>query len=518
MSHISDFKNFKLMLENNNVNHMSSTRIFEDIQGSIESAAPGAKIVSLGLYTGNVFPEKEKPNLYTTARKTFGPTAMPEMHASGQSINNDSEFSGLLNLFLRGIRQITGTDKLGGSGSGDIDVDKAEEIVNSLNIKSTKVGNVKTIMEKHADASGKVTGTYVQSVGTVKKKYIDKAGNKKGLSSFNQLQDYLNTFNIQNWAAGDFTQYNPNKMLNDMNRVDLTKDSAAIMDNNNQFMYMITPGEFVQTKGSREEENVTVQGQGAQEGVAVNDFVTMKFESKPTDKTVIDIGNKILGYLGDKKAIKKITLTSSASPIWKGKNTALSNGTGDPSGGKLKNNTFANEASELGNQYLAYLRGLSFRNALKKYLGDAYPDGSETVINWKVSSDEPGAGKHFKYRVETAAEAPKVIQRTNFYKGESSVKKGDFEYVIYKVSYDRSALGTESKGVLGLGSKADYSALKVGDQIKILTKGGKKAQGSYRISKIEDNRVYIRHQGEDKEIPAKRYVKRVSTKEEKDEI
>ena len=159
------------------------------------------------------------------------------------------------------------------------------------------------------------------------------------------------------------------------------------------------------------------------------------------------------------------------------------------------------------------------QKALQQYLGAAYPQqGSETVINWKVSSDEPGAGKHFKYRVETAAEAPTTIKKTEFYKGESGVKKGTGEYVIYKISYDRSALGTESKGVLGFGKKVSYGALKVGDKIKIKYKSGNKAPGSYTISKIEDNLVYIDDNGEDKLIKPERYVSRTSTTEKAEEI
>lgn len=516
MSHISDFKKFKLMLENNNINYIDSTRVFESSDlPAVNSTAPGAEIEDLPLDgSGNRFNSDTEPNLFTTSRTVFGKTAMPGLRVDGLSIDTDDEIASMLRLFLRGVRQITGTDKIGGSEGGDIDDDKAEEIVNSLKIKSTKVGTVKTIMEVEKGGA-----QLVQSVGTVKDDYIARAGEKDRRSNFIRIASYLNTFNLYNWAAGDFTQYDPNKMLNDMNRVDLTKDSKAIMNDADSFLYMITPGEFVQTKGEREDVDVVVQGQSAQEGAAENAFGEMKFESKPTDKAVIAIGNKILEFLGDKKTIKKITLTSSASPVWKGKKTALSNGTGDPSGGKLKSNTFSGEASELGNQYLAWLRGDSFKRALQQYLGAAYPEqGSDTVINWKVSSDEPGAGKHFKYRVETAAEAPTTIKKTEFYQGESGVKKGTGEYVIYKISYDRSALGTESKGVLGFGKKVSYGALKVGDKIKIKYKSGNKAKDPYTITKIEDNNVYIDVDGEDRLIPEERYVSRTSTTEKGEEI
>ena len=115
MSHISDFKKFKLMLENNNVNYIDSTRIFETIGSSVSSVAPGAKVKDLDILDGESFSRDQQPNLFNAAKSTFGPTAMPLLRVDGQTANNDSEQGGLLNLFLRGIRQITGTDKRGGS-------------------------------------------------------------------------------------------------------------------------------------------------------------------------------------------------------------------------------------------------------------------------------------------------------------------------------------------------------------------------------------------------------------------
>lgn len=516
MSYIENFKGFKLMLESNNINYIQN--VYESFNNALPShygpVETGGGTTNMVVVTG--FNNKTQPNLTNASVDKFGPTSLPELKIGSNPISvspGSGDMSTCLQYFINGA----------GRASNNMEAidsdDKVEKLVNDLNITVEKAGEIKCIIEKN-----KVTLIDgIQSVGNIKNNIIKNPGSDDRTSNYYGIAAYLNGFNMQNWATGDFTQYDPNKILNDKKRVDLTSTSKAIIKESG-FLYLMTPALFEQTAGEREDAEQTVQGAAAQEGAVANAFQPMKYQSTPESAWVQEIGEKIKGYLGDKGVIKQITLTSSASPDWAGKATGVSNGTGDPSGGKLNATTFSKEPSELGNQYLAYLRGFDFKNALMQYLGDAYPAAAaKTIINWKVSKDEPGGGRHFKYKVETKSESPTTITVTEYQKGESGKKQISGAYFIYKVTYDASALGTENAGFLGLGkSKVSYSGLKVGDVIKFY---GKKKDGSrgsilgkdgqYEISKIENNKVYINVKGEDKLISSDRYIG-LAQKREKD--
>lgn len=505
MAHISNFNKFKLMLESNDVNYYNLLLEKINSTGLTKAVAIGAELEDIDR-SGNSFSNETQPALAKTARNTFGKTTIPELRVNNiASVGSSDELGTMLIDFLAGIAAKTGNEDLNKA-------DAAEDMVNGLNIKTIRLEkSVQAIRPKDRGIE------MVQSVGAVRRNEILKPGETHRSSNVDLICRYVNGFNIQNWQAGDFTQYDPYKMLNDLKRIDLTSGSGSTIKESG-FLYLITPSKIEKTAGGREEKDIIIQGKSAQEGSVANAFDTMKYQSTATSPWVKEIGDKIKGYLGDTGRIKKITLTSSASPDWYKQQTS-GNGVGDPSKGKLKPETFAKEQSALGNQYLAWLRGESFKQALQQYLGAAYPEeAGNTVINWKISTDEPGAGKHFKYKIEIKEEAPEVITKTEFQAGTDTVTQGTSEFYVYKVSYDAAGTGKDSKGILGIGGKTSYENLKVGDKIKILTKQMNKAKGEYTISKIEDNLVYIDVKGEDREIPKNRYVKRVSTTEEVDEI
>ena len=507
MSYIENFKGFKLMLESNNITYIQ--HIYENFGvDATVAAAPGGEVTDMK--KTDPFDQETQPNLSNASVDKFGPTSLPQLKIASNPISvaiGGGDMSTCLQYFINGA----------GRASNNMEAidsdDKVEKLVNDLNITVEKSGTIQCIKD----------GYHIQSVGDINNRNIKNPGKDDRNSVYDRIAAYLNGFNMQNWAAGDFTQYDPNKILNDKKRVDLTSTSKAIIKESG-FLYLMTPQSFDQTAGEREDTEQIIQGAAAQEGAVANAFQPMKYQSTPESAWVQDIGEKIKGYLGDKGVIKQITLTSSASPDWAGKATGVSNGTGDPSGGKLNGTTFSKEPSELGNQYLAYLRGLSFKNALIQYLGNAYPQAANTIINWKVSKDEPGGGRHFKYNVETRAESPTTITVTEYQKGESEKKEISGAYFIYKVKFDASALGTDNAGFLGLGkSKVSYSGLKVGDKIKFygkskdgtLSKKPMGKDGQYEISKIENNKVYINANGEDKPISSDRYIG-LAQKREKD--
>ena len=508
MDYIKDFKKFKVLLENNNLNYTQG--IYESLSPSSYTYAAIAKGAKLSSYDySEAFDAKSEPNLKNAAVDNFGKTSIPGLRIRNININNASHIDSVLSHF------ITGAAKSSGNLDAVANDDSAEKMVNDLKIEVESAGEIKGI-----GATGGTAANYIESVGYINSWMIKDPGEDTKISTVVNIAGYINGFNLLNWANGDFTQINPSKILNDKNRVDITSTSGAY-ENEKRFLYLVSPKSFEQDAGSREDTTVTTQGAAAKEGAVASAFDPMKFESTPESTWVQEIGEKIKGYLGDNGVIGQITLTSSASPDWRGKTTGVSNGTGDPSGGKLNDTTFSNEPSELGNQYLAYLRGLSFKNALIQYLGDAYPQTSNnTVINWKVSKDEPGGGRHFKYKVETTSESPTTVSVTTFQKSKSGNKAIDAGYFIYKIKFDASSLGVDSKGILGFGKKTAYENLKAGDQITIKGKANPKKSVKVTVDEIKDNEIYVSTSTQKGIlIPKDRYIKLVSRPEEEvDEI
>ena len=498
MAHISDFKRFKILLENNNLNYLA---INEDYPASKSTPnAAGEKINSGGdSYQGlknispggdDAFNDSGQAAARDAAQECFGTTAMPNFKVGTRSsvISDNTETSNIYRALIGGAAIMAGKSKLLGS---DDDIAK---YASAFAAKTTKVGTKKLIFKKDSNSR-------VLSVETVKPNSIKTGSGKEGDSHLNSVMQYINAFNLTNWALGSGVQYDPNKILNDNNRVDLTSNSNSTIDEKG-FLYLVSPGEFVQSKGERKDVDQVVQGEEAKTGEVEVSFGNMQYKVDPSNPKVKEIGDKIKSYLGDKGQIKAITLTSSASPSWNGAKTGVSNGIDDPSKGKLTAANFASETSELGNQYLAWLRGRSFEDALHAYLGDAYPQNAKTTIAWKVSTEQPGNGKHIKYTVTTKAQAPQIITKTEFQGGDGEVKKGAAELVIYKVTFKNSAFAGESKG-----KKKDYFKLEVGDPIRIY--GLKNPNKKYKttVSRVEGNKVYYKKKdGSEEFLKRSRYA------------
>jgi hypothetical protein len=498
MAHISNFKRFKILLENNNLNYIA---INESYPASTSTPnAAGDKIGKSGdSYQGilnispggqDAFNNSGQAVARDAAQECFGKTTMPGFKVGTRSsfIDDNTETSNIYRALIGGAAMMAGKSKLLG------DDDDIAKYASAFAAKTTKVGTKKLILKKDS--------TYrVISVEEVKTNLIKTGAGKKGYSALDSVMRYINAFNLRNWVLGSGVQYDPNKILNDNNRVDLTSNSNSTIDEKG-FLYLVSPGEFVQSKGEREDVDQVVQGEEAKSGAVEVSFGNMKYAVDPTNPKVKEIGDKIKSYLGDQGTIKAITITSSASPSWNGAKTGLSNGTGAPGGGKLTKDNFASETSELGNQYLAYLRGERFEAALHAYLGDAYPANAKTTIAWKVSTDAPGSGKHIKYTVTTTGKAPQTITKTEFQGGDGEVKKGVAELVIYKVTFKNSAFAGESKG-----KKKDYFKLEEGDPIFIYGLKNKKKRFKTTVSKVEGNKVYYKKgDGSDEFLKQSRYA------------
>jgi hypothetical protein len=128
-----------------------------------------------------------------------------------------------------------------------------------------------------------------------------------------------------------------------------------------------------------------------------------------------------------------MTLVSGASPNWQGKPVPESNGSGDPSGGKLNDTNFAAEKSALGNEWLAWRRGREFANALEELLGEKRIAANALTIEWKVSATGAEGGRNLAYSVESTGTAPKETTETVF--AGASYKVGGAANTFYRYKF-----------------------------------------------------------------------------------
>lgn len=245
----------------------------------------------------------------------------------------------------------------------------------------------------------------VYTVGTTMDATKEVKAIEKETKSYDvSLVKWLNSYNLKNFQNGHNRQYNIK--MNEAGYVDLAEVEEVT---NKLLMYALgAPSKSSVARKETEEGSAgTTETTGAQPGgtgSAAIGYGNMKY-NVDTNGKAIDANNpevqrcatEIVTALGEATDVKldSIEITSSASKAWQGQTMAASNGTGDPSGGKLTDATFAADKTALGNQYLAWLRGKTFADALKSALGELAFDTQS--INWKVSDEGLAGGKNISF-------------------------------------------------------------------------------------------------------------------------
>ena len=260
--------------------------------------------------------------------------------------------------------------------------------------------------------------TEYQSYSTSMSLLPDNRQNLNVGQTINSTVSYINSFNTINVAGGYDDQYKIGDMLDDQQALVFTETVAYP-----KTLYFYSTASISEAGPSKTTEKQIVGGAESQKGAVEIAFkqgeAGVDVDGVAVDANhpkVAEIGEKIKSYLGEKGVIDKMTLTSSASPEWTGKETMANyagkttNGTGAPAPGT----DFAAKNADL-----AYRRGVTFQNALTSYLGGHVKANSITVA-WKISTDEPGKGRHIAYDIATKSEAPQVIEVTKFAAGKTS--------------------------------------------------------------------------------------------------
>jgi len=400
----------------------------------------------------------------------FGRTAIPYLRANYQSIQKsvnavsgvglNNRMADFLKYFLAGIEK-----RLGDSSLTDALLDpEGFEILNKLDLKQERDGE----FDLYGSSSQSVSSySSVQSDGTVNTKDMPSG---TGLYA---LLGYINTFNLTNFAVGDYTQYkDPKKLLDSKNIVSLAKKEATEKD---EFaLYLFTDRKVeVEAAGKGFDIDIVAAEPGKEVPFQIN-YKVSEFSVDANNKKIdashpdiIALANAIIGSLNSQK-IDKMTLTSSASPEWNGRTTSGSGGSENPSP-KLNDTTYKSDKTDAGNKYLAWRRGTYLVQLLKGML----PNVLGEIDNAWMIGEEGAEGRNCKYVITQLGKPGKTKITTNF-TGAKTTQSGQGQLKIfrYKVTFNESNL-TKSKdtllkkftgGLLGT-SLVQYADVKEGQEV-----------------------------------------------------
>lgn len=484
MSYLLNYKGWRALYEARSINEAQSW-----VGNGLVPIKPGNQVYDYS--SSSVTPDsgygsvEENARLTALAKQVCGQQAIPELYTfdgagyskvdSSANAGVDNDFFDFFKLVLSGIGHASGVENLADALK---DPKTDMEMISKLQIKSQMV---KAIQLYGPDAARvNTTGKVSQTDGSIDTK-VDTTS-----SRLKDVTGYMNTFNLENWGAGDFTQYtDPGKSLNSANVLSFVSvgDNKSQIEKEQGVLYL-----YALKKGSVDAAGINktvknVEGEAGKTGSVDLNFGPYDY-AKTLDGNVVnethplvqEIGQKIRSYLTDDEQISEITLTSSASPEWAGVNTTTGNGVGDPSKGKLTPATFKTDKTPLGNQYLAWLRGETFKNALYRVLGERLTPNSITV-NWVIAQEEGASGRNLNYIVTTKGKAPKQIVDTKYVGAQVKTTGGNLEIYQYKISFDEAAvtsaksswLNKATGGLLG-SKKVAYADVQVGQEIKIYGK------------------------------------------------
>ena len=339
------------------------------------------------------------------------------------------------------------------------------------------------------------------SYGETLKLNDDKRQNLFTLQYSNHTYSYINSYNCINVARGYDDQYKMADMLDDQQALVFTENVAYP-----KTLYFYSDM-LVSEKGpSKNTEDKMIGGAESQKGAVEIAFMQGE-DAKDAAGVAIDgnhpkvaeIGEKIKSYLGEKGVIDTMTLTSSASPEWTGPETMAdyagktTSGTGVPAPGT----DFAAKNADL-----AYRRGVAFQNALTAYLGGHVKANSITVA-WKISTDEPGKGRHISYDIATKSESPQVIQVTKFAAGKTSSSRVLGKVNEYNLTWNIPTEWMSKDAQKGLAKDAENAAksaeiakqlagTKIGYMVNIQHKSKPDELVEVKIEKIEGENYFTK--------------------------
>jgi hypothetical protein len=435
MAHISDFKNFKKLLENNNLNYSNSESILE------AKLIPGDKPANQNAVEIDFDTDKDLFELDEEVKNLAQLQKLKsDLSKSGVSNSTDRRYEGdLIDILLQGVWRSSpfapGRDKKAFKSwfKENAPEEKWWNILDEstlwkgfqnylLKTKARGISLVK--IADPIDVSIKEDGN-MYTIGRISRRTGPvKNTTKQSLSGYSNVVRYMNIWNFTNFANGHQDYYVLPKTglankddkrdakgkyvsLTGTSRVTKTK-SPYLYSKSNTTVDAIN---IAKKGGDTKTVGAKAGGEGAMQlaynnGVSDKDKSGVKIDSN--HPLVKQEAKKILSLLTDNDYIDAMTLVSSASPVWDSANQTME--LYKKEGKKIAGNSDPGDGNDYAsnNAKLAYERGNILAMALKAALGDRLPGTMD--ISWKISTDEPGSGKHAKYTWNKANDPGKTFK------------------------------------------------------------------------------------------------------------
>ena len=388
-----------------------------------------------------------------------------------QKITKQPQQLNIMKLILSGIGNNAGVENLAIKLMDDI------ALLDSMDLKISLVKTFSIAAVKSVSADGKTTTV------NIKDKYSDfninnkgeLAGGKNGTSRFN-VCGYLNTVNIVNFAIGDGRQYVNLSKYENSEGMDIQIFDDEVFKESSGTVYLYSPASEVETGSDTQQAGPSTPNGGAW----INWKNLSSYSDEEGDVVGVDINQDltkmtaaIIKNLEEKEVITKLQLTSTIGTNWQGVTVQPSSGTGKPSEKDQTDQTAAADKTELGNKWLAYLRGSVVAKDLYAELGPRIQPNSIEII-WKVAAVDSEKDNNISFNIIQKAPSAKPITDTNFVNKVNQKAAADgIKIQQYKLTFKTSSLVGAKKSSLnkatgGLIGKetVQYEDLQKGMKIK----------------------------------------------------
>lgn len=382
----------------------------------------------------------------------------------------DSDFKlQVFKLIIAGIGNSVGVENLATELKND------PKLVASLKLKSELAKTIYTF--------GKDGLMYCDT------KVSSNGGTLQSASNLNLVKPMLvlgrfNTQNLVNWVSGTFEQYVDLSARVGGGGAGETFQYGTVSGGENFFpkydssaLYLYSTTLDSGSSSSQETTSASTSTKGASIPWREMDFDYDEdgdIVNEDTDE-IRSLIKQIVSEIKPNEIITKLQLTSTINPKWYGITTEGS-GTGEPVGKdniKLTAETFKNDKTSLGNQWLAWKRGVSVADELYQAFGSKIQKNAIEVM-WKIgqtSATIPNITYSIVSKTTSPSDIPNTKDINNALGQQAQNPNATLPLYLYKITFDGSALAKAIPGkikkVIGIGaSYVAFEDVKPGQSIK----------------------------------------------------
>jgi hypothetical protein len=390
-----------------------------------------------------------------------------------QKITKQSQQLNIMKLILSGIGNNAGVENLANNLMNDISLLDSIDLKISL-VKTFSIASVKSVGKDGITPIVNIKDKYTNRNINNKGELADK---QNGTSRFN-LCGYLNTVNVINFAIGENSQYADLSSYEKSDGFDTQITNEEVFKQSGGAVYLYSPSS--EAESAADAEPVTQATPSG--GTWINWKNLSSYYDEEGDAVGAEINSDlkkmaatIIKNLEDKEVITKLQLTSTIGTNWQGATVQPSSGTGKPSEETTDrtDQTAAADKTELGNKWLAYLRGSNVAKDLYSALGPRIQPNSIEII-WKVAEINSEKDNNISFNIIQKTPSAKPITDTRFVNNIKQEASADnIKIKQYKLTFTSGPLVGAKKGIInkatgGLAGKTtvQYEDLEKGMTIK----------------------------------------------------